>query len=237
MRRTISAIVASAVVLTVVACGDSTMSPTQATAKTSAPSAASFSSTAASYARLTPGGIDFVIPPAGGTVNVGGLFTLNFPANSVCDPSTSGYGPGTWDNACTPASGAIHEHATLSASAGGIRVDFGTPIRFVPTQTVTISTSVFAPLLQSNASFYLAHPSSIAFLSIEYTSSLTAPGVYDAAGDPSLQTFVNFNTGTVTRRIKHFSGYGALLGDGVCDPNVPDDPDCNPPPPPQGQGQ
>lgn len=233
MRRTISAIVVSAAVLTVVACGDSTVSPTRATPKTSAPSAAAFSATAASYARLTPSGFDFVITPAGGTVNVGGLFTLNFPANSVCDPSTSGYGPGTWDNACTPASGAIHEHATLSATAGGIRVDFSTPIRFVPSQQVTISTSIFSSLIRSGASSYQANPSSISFLNIVYDASLTSPGVYDASGDPSLVTFIDYNTGTISRRIKHFSGYGTLVEDGYCDPNLPGDPDCNPPP--QGQ--
>ena len=233
MRRTISAIVASAVVLSVVACGDSTMSPTQATAKTSAPSAAAFSSTAASYARLVPNSVDFDITPSGGTVNVAGLFTLDFPANSVCDPSTSGYGPGTWDTACTPATGTIHEHATLSASAAGIRVDFGTPIRFVPTRNVTISTSIFASVLRSSAAFYASHPSSSSPVSIVYDPSLSAAGVNDALGDPSLATFIDYRAGTVSRRIKHFSGYGSAWGDGVCDPNVPNDPDCAPPP--QGQ--
>jgi hypothetical protein len=230
MRRTISALVATAVVLTAVACGDSTMSPTQAPTKSSAPSVAAFSSTAASYARLTPSGFDFVITPAGGSVNVGGLFTLNFPANSVCDPNTSSYGPGTWDSSCALANGTIHEHATLSATSSGIRVDFGTPLRFVPSQTVTISTSIFSSLIRSGASFYRSNLSSIAFLSIQYDASLSGAGVNDASTDPSLVTSIDFASGTISRRVKHFSGYGVAMGDGVCDPTIPDDPDCAPPP-------
>jgi hypothetical protein len=233
MRRTISALVATAAVFTAVACGDSAMSPTQATSRSSAPSPAAFSATSASYARLTPDGFDFVITPSGGQVNVGGLFTLNFPANAVCDPSTSSYGPGTWDSACTPVGSAIQEHATLSATTGGIRVDFSTPLRFVPSQVVTISTNIFAGLLRSGSSYYMANPGSIAFLSIQYDPSLSGAGVNDAVSDASLSTFINWTSGSVTRRVKHFSGYGVALGDGVCDPTVPDDPDCNPPP--QGQ--
>jgi len=233
MRRTISALVASATVLAAVACGDTATSPTQATAKSSAPAPAAFSATAASFARLTPSGFDFVITPSGGTVNVGGLFTLNFPANAVCDPNTSSYGPGTWDDNCTVTTGAIHEHATLSATAGGIRVDFSTPLRFAPSQNVTISTTVFGSLLMSGASYYSANPSSIAFLTIQYDPTLAGPGINDAASDPSLSTYINYSNGTITRRVKHFSGYGIIAGDGICDPNVPDDPDCNPPP--QGQ--
>lgn len=225
MRRTFHAIVASAAVLTVAACGDNAVSPT-ASAKQSAPTAADFSLTASSLGWLTGNGYDFTISPSGGTVKVGGLFTLNIPANAVCDPSTSSYGPGTWDDACTPATSGVQEHATLSATSSGIRVDFSNPIRFVPGQKVTISTTAFANLLLSAQAYFAGNSQSIGFLTIQYDPSLSASGINDAAGDPSLATYLNLNTGTLSRRIKHFSGYGVSVGDGVCDPTVPDDPDC-----------
>lgn len=225
MRRTIHAIVASAAVLTAVACGDNAVSPT-ASAKQSAPTAADFSAVSSSLSLLSGSGYDFVITPAGGNVNVGGLFTLNFPANAVCDPSTSGYGPGTWDAPCTPANGAIFEHATVSATSQGIRVDFSNPIRFVPSQNVTISTTVFANLLISAQSYLNGNMQAIPFLTIQYDPSLTGQAVNDAATDPSVRTYVNLSTGTLSRRIKHFSGYGVIVDDGYCDPNLPGDPDC-----------
>jgi hypothetical protein len=225
MRRSLHALVAAAAVLTVAACGDNAVSPT-ASAKHSAPTAADFSATSHSFARLTPDGFDFVITPDGGTVNVGGLFSLNFPANSVCDPNTSSYGPGTWDDSCRPTNRVIHEHATLVATAAGIRVDFGTPLRFVPSQTVTLSTNVFAGLLRSGASYFASNPRSIAFLTIQYDPSIDASGVDDGASDPSLRTNLDLRTGTLSRRVKHFSGYGVSVGDGVCDTTIKDDPDC-----------
>jgi hypothetical protein len=225
MRRSIHALVAAAAVLAAAACGDNAVSPT-ANAKQQAPTAADFSFTAGSLSRLTGSGYDFVVTPAGGTVNVGGLFSVTFPANAVCDPSTSSYGPGTWDDACTPVTGAIHEHAEISATSKGVRVDFSTPLRFVPSQTVTISTNAFAGLLTSASSYFAQNLGSFAFLTIQYDPSLTATGVDDAASDASLATHVDLNSGTLSRRIKHFSGYGVALGDGVCDPNTQDDPDC-----------
>jgi len=41
----------------------------------------------------------FTLTSAGGSFDVG-MFTVNFPANSVCDPNASSYGPGTWDSPC-----------------------------------------------------------------------------------------------------------------------------------------
>src|SRR5579862_9146614 len=52
--------------------------------------------------------IDFVIPVAGGSVDLLGMYSLNFPANAVCDPSAQdtqiGYASQAWDAPCTPAS-------------------------------------------------------------------------------------------------------------------------------------
>jgi hypothetical protein len=48
--------------------------------------------------------------------------------------------------------------------------------------------------------------------------------VADYLSDPSLVTHVDLNTGTVWRRVKHFSGY--LMGSGEsCEPS-PDFPEC-----------
>jgi len=83
----------------------------------------------------------FTLTSAGGKFSTGdGLYTLVFPANSVCDPATSSYGPGTWDQPCTTL--ADGQSVTVTATYGftnhGLSVDFSPALRFNPKTEVRI---------------------------------------------------------------------------------------------------
>jgi hypothetical protein len=168
----------------------------------------------------------FTVTSAGGLFQVGGLYFVNFPANSICDPATSTYGPGTWDDPCTTlADGqSVTITATYGFTANGLSVDFSPALRFNPNTRVIIATTAYANVLTTFSTYFANNPSSLHFLGIYYDPQLGAPGQTDAGRDPSLVTHVNLNTGLVWRRIKHFSGYNVYTGL-PCDPS-PDDPDC-----------
>jgi hypothetical protein len=168
----------------------------------------------------------FTVTSAGGAFQVGGLFALYFPANSICDPTKSTYGPGTWDDQCdTLADGqSVTITATLTFTNSGLNVDFAPALRFNPNTKVIISTTLYADALTSNSGYFAAHPSALHTLGIYYQSAPWAKGQTDAARDGSLVTHVNLKNGIVWRRIKHFSGYNVYTGL-PCDPS-PDDPDC-----------
>ena len=149
-----------------------------------------------------------------------------FPANSICDPATSTYGPGTWNDPCsTLADGqSVTITATYGFTASGFTIDFSPALRFNPNTKVLIATNVYANAITSHADYYAANPSALHYLGIYYRPQLDGAAQTDAGSDASLVTHVNLNTGIVWRRIKHFSGYNVYTGL-PCDPS-PDDPDC-----------
>jgi hypothetical protein len=166
----------------------------------------------------------FTVTSAGGTFQIGGLYALNFPANSICDPATSTYGPGTWNDPCsTLADGqSVTITATYGFTSSGFTIDFSPALRF--NTKVLIATNIYADAITSNAAYYAANPSALHYLGIYYRPQLGAAAQTDAAFDGSLVTHVNLRTGIVWRWIKHFSGYNVYTGL-PCDPS-PDDPDC-----------
>jgi hypothetical protein len=163
--------------------------------------------------------VDFAIPAQGGTINILDAYTLNFPANSVCDPTSSdtqtGYANQAWDAPCTVATGDIQVRATLKWSNGVLYADFQPALRFVPSKVVTISTGLLAPVVQ-----YYRNAGVAQGWSIGYAPGIDAGGVNDALNDASLRTVINGSTGKIWRRVKHFSGYMIATGDGYipCDP-------------------
>ena len=54
--------------------------------------------------------ITFTLKARGGRAHVG-KFTIDYPANAVCDPATSGYGPDVWDTPCNT----LNEDFTVTA--------------------------------------------------------------------------------------------------------------------------
>ena len=162
--------------------------------------------------------VDFTVTPNGGTFMLGGNAVV-FPAHSICDPAVSSYGPGTWDAPCVPLKGALRIHAKIRTAKLGTWVDFSESIRFVPSndpkQWVYIYMITPSVIGATDLSKY----------AILWAPSLGASGVNDAAGEPTLRTYVDTKSGVAMRRIKHFTGYITSSGRS-CDPAV--ETDCYP---------
>ena len=140
---------------------------------------------------------DFTVSPWGGVYRIG-RHAVVFPAHSVCDPSTSGYGAELWDAACAPSTKGIAVHAVMRKQAGVTWVDFSPELRFVPTSWVWL---VLNTPQAKHARGDLSR------FNIAYAESIGGVMVNDAAADPTLRTYVDPYGGTMFRRIKHFSGY------------------------------
>ena len=168
--------------------------------------------------------VDLVIPANGGDISVFGVYQLHFPANAVCDPNAAdtqaGYAAEAWDSACTPTSGDVAIRATAKWSNGRLAIDFAPALRFVPSKNVTLSTGVFAPIIQyyNNAGMTVGFP-------MYFAQSLDAAPVADALTDASVRTVVVGSSGQIYRRIKHFTGYQIYGTTTPCDP-LAGDPLC-----------
>jgi hypothetical protein len=177
----------------------------------------------------------FTISPTGSSVNLFGVYTVRFPANSVCNPAIT--------TACVPATAPINVTVTVKAAHGRLWADFSPHLEFVnsadPTRWVTISTDILSGFLQSNRDYLRANPGYLRRFALLYASSIGAPPVSQAGSDPTLKTWVNYTTGVIWRRIKSFSGYNVATGE-PCDPS-PEDPYCidvpdDEEPPEEGEG-
>jgi hypothetical protein len=136
------------------------------------------------------------IDPRRGNVVRFGDYTLEVPANAICDRS-SGYGLELFDLTCKAERGAVTITAVVRTTTGGLpRIDLMPEMRFNPGRAVTLTLSV--PNFQASAAspriLYCATPA-------------TKVCVDEAQFDPTLTTHVDPAAGTVFRRIKHFSGY------------------------------
>ena len=148
--------------------------------------------------------VDFVITPNGGIVDLGNHAVV-FPANSVCNPATSSYGPGTWDLPCTPLQSPISVHAEVRRINGQTAVDFTPSLRFVPSNDP--ARWVWLVLYTPSA----VGSSNLSGFNILWESTFGAPTVDETQADSSLRTYVDTWQGISLRRIKHFSGY--MTGD------------------------
>jgi hypothetical protein len=143
---------------------------------------------------------DFTVTPSGGLF-VLGPHAVVFPANAICDPATSSYGPTEWDQPCTPATEPIQIHAEVRSEAGVEYVDFTPSLRFVPT---TDESQYVWIMMKSNeargTSEYWRFP-------ILFRPNAEDPLVDEALEDPTLRTYLYVPSGIAFRRIKHFTGY------------------------------
>jgi hypothetical protein len=169
-------------------------------------------------ALAAPTTVDFVIPAAGGRVSILGMYTLNFPAQAVCDPSAKdsqdGYAAAAWNAPCTVTTADITVHATLKWSHNRLWADFSPSLRFDPSKTVTISTDLLSPIVR----FYAAANGGDGSNGLSrkwgilFAPAIDAPPVDDSKADASVRTTVNFTTGRISRRIWHFTGYNIYTG-------------------------
>ncbi len=229
MRASIRFLAVCVAMTAVAACSDSATSPATQASRIALPSAPAFDYSGGGSRQFGDQSTDFRLTAAGGKYNISGLFTIDFPAGSVCksaDAPAGANGQPNWDAPCaTLGSGdAINVHAVARLAFGGLIVDFTPHMRFAPGKSVTVSTGIFAPLLKFNRDFFARHPESLRPLAMYYTPSLSGSAVADYVTDASLVTHIDLSTGLIWRRIKHTSGYLVGVGE-PCDPG-PNLPDC-----------
>jgi photosystem II stability/assembly factor-like uncharacterized protein len=205
MRRTNWKTVSTLVTMIVIAgCQEGAVSAPQAAASMMAPEGAPQLSL---RGQSNTADVDFTVTPSGGVFFLG-RNAIVFPANAICDPATSSYGAGTWDDECTPLATPLKIHATVRTANAGTWVDFKPSLRFVPSQDshswVYIYMSTKNPIL--------------------FAPSLGALGVDDASADATVKTYFDTRKGATLRRIKHFTGYMTSSGR-ACNQG---DPDCYP---------
>src|SRR5215213_4206554 len=120
-------------------CRDGVVSPTESSAlapPVAAPAPMSLAPRGRPSLALSGGlpdstAVDFTVGPGGGVFYTGNHAVV-FPAGSVCDPAASTYGPGTWDDACSPLQSTLKVHAEVRRRDGATWVDFTPAMRFVP---------------------------------------------------------------------------------------------------------
>src|SRR5690348_3180091 len=151
---------------------------------------------------------DFVVDPTQATQIKLGDHVVSLPANSICDPATSGYGPDLWDAPCTPLQTPITFHAKWNSKLGHAFIAFSPDVRFVPTS----DPSQYVRITMKD--YYDLDPS--ASYPIFWLRASDSTWVDESTSDPSEQATIDLNGNKVSRRLKHFSGY--LLGaTEVCD--------------------
>lgn len=144
------------------------------------------------------------VNPRGSNTYVIGVHKLFIPANTVCDPATSSYGPGTWDDPCTLAADKFTVMATSwTDSLGHPYLAFQPALRFRP----SAKGSVTLYMMDKKA---VADPTA----KIVYCSedALASSCVDESAADPSLATHTDATNGFLWRILKHFSGYNIVSG-------------------------
>jgi hypothetical protein len=155
--------------------------------------------------------VDFSVGPNGG-VYYAGNHAVVFPAQSICDPATSSYGPGTWDQPCSPLQSTLKVHAEVRSANGQTWVDFSPSLRFAPSSNPAkwVWIVMYAPGA-------IGATTSVSNFNILWASAIGGTTVDETPTDSTLRTYVDTWQGLALRRIKHFSGY--TLPDGrTCDP-------------------
>ena len=145
----------------------------------------------------------FAVGRSGGRFNIGTTHRIEFPANAICDIPTSSYGPGEWDQPCTPTTALVRITAKSWVDlAGHPHVDFEPAMRFSP----ALQEGVVLYLRDKKASI---DPST----KVLYCSGLlNLHCVDESVSDPSVAVKLDAANGFVYRRIKHFSGYNVTAG-------------------------
>ena len=127
---------------------------------------------------------------------------IYLPAGSICDPARSTYGPTEWDKPCQPLRSYIAISAVwwTDAATGHPQIEFQPALRFVPTSDA--SKWVMLTLKDRYASSAQRGQS----LVITWRDP-SGNWIDESLTDPTLVTTVDPASGSVSRRIKHFSGY------------------------------
>jgi hypothetical protein len=187
------------------ACAEGTGSPTEVQpAATHRTAGKTDTPDGAGSAPSIPDTTTFVVNAnVGGDFKIAGEHWIHIPRGAICNPVTSTYGPSEWDESCPPAAGKITVTAvSLRDSSGRPRIDFTPAMRFVPSA-------------KTNGWVYLTFADRLA--SRERDARILYCGddavcVDETVDDATLMTNRSTKLGTVSRRIKHFSGYLVTAG-------------------------
>jgi hypothetical protein len=150
---------------------------------------------------------DLVVEPSGG-VFVLGKHALYFPANTICDPAISTYGPTEWDAPCTTITRPISIHAELVEKDGRSWVDFTPHLRFAPSEDEHRWVYLFMYTKASEGKKLTGNNAP----AILWSPAIGVAGIDEALTDETLKTKWDKKLGGVYRRIKHFSGYNVWSG-------------------------
>ena len=140
---------------------------------------------------------EFTVTPQQSSSHLVGTHMVSFPANTICDPDVSGYGPSTWLNSCPKLKETIRIRATTWIDATGrAQIDFENSIRFFPNSSGQLP------------AIYLRDPlaAASAMGRIDYCVASNSC-VNEALSDSILVTKRDPITGYLFRLIRHFSGY------------------------------
>jgi len=148
----------------------------------------------------------FTLDPSHGQTLMFGPHKVSFPAYSVCDPTTSGYGVEYWDAPCTPLQAPLTVTATFTLQDDHAHIDFQPSLRFVPASADDRDHWVVLTLreyegLSSNEQY-----------SILWQRPFDGLWVDEGEQDPTMAAWTDPATNSVSRRIKHFSGYNVTAG-------------------------
>lgn len=125
-----------------------------------------------------------------------GASSLELPANAVCTLATTSYGPSEWNNACVPETLPVTITAVVkNAATNHPSIEFAPAMRFNPATSVKLNLSVTDAATLNNMTV------------MKYCGPFSTVCVDESLTDASLLTTINAAAGTVSRRIKHFSGY------------------------------
>jgi hypothetical protein len=217
MRTSILSRLASAVVLvgSLVACSDQPTATTAPNEKVTILGVTDFQ---------TYQVVDFTVDQEGGWFNVGPHYVY-FPANSICDPAKSTYGPTEWDKPCSVINAPIKIRAEIqnSLTTGKPAIRFWPDLRFAPVKTngrqkPNEINSKWVMLYMFTEEALKADTEAEAALLEQKFKILWTPvtgglAVDESIKDGTLATRVLAKYGVVYRRVKHFSGY--QVGSGV----------------------
>jgi hypothetical protein len=157
--------------------------------------------------RMAPDSLsaDITVTPTGGWFRLGnhGIF---FPDHSICDPSSSSYGPDQWDEPCAALDAPIQIHAEVRTQDGRSWVDFSPALRFVPSADSAQWVQIY---LYSDHAY---DPANLPDLNILWSQAIGETGIDESVDDATQRTFVDVDRGIAFRRIKHFSGYHITSG-------------------------
>ena len=228
MRRYVPLLIAGAVLIAA-ACSDS-VAPTRSTVDSNLPTVSVLGYSSVSYSRANPSAEAkgrtqvFKMSPRGGVARFGS-FSLKYPAQAVCDPIKSDYGPTEWKKDCATIRHLTTVRVKYWVEDGRLHSDFEPDIRFNPNVIVTLSTYVPAVAGSTLSDEELQALYGMGYSTRHGNDRLL---INDFVDDPSLLSAFNRNTGKVSRRVYHFSGYyvrsGKYCEDGSLDPECILDP-------------